>query len=122
MITRDSISPELLVHMDFYSNDLWQRREIIDCSFCEYYGKWDYFQFIELVSNAVPQEYRHLASVKMDDPGYNSSTSLVVEYPRMETDKEMEARVDRALDYARDCVRRERITFDLLKAKFEGAS
>lgn len=122
MITRDSISPELLVHMDFYANDLWQRREIIDCVFREYDGEWDYFEFIELVSNAVPQEYRHLASVKMDNPGYDASTSLVVEYPRPETDKEMEARVDRALDYARDCLRSERRTFDLLRAKFDKAS
>lgn len=70
------------------------------------------------IAAAIPVELRSTAKVEFES-GYDSGSTFKIWYDRPETAEEVEARVSRALDWARTEEKNELAQFRRLKAKFE---
>jgi hypothetical protein len=99
-----------------------ERQEINEEVLCEYgFESWSWNTFQEIL-NEVPEEYRKVALVELDDGGDGCTCKLIISYRRYETDKEYDWRIQRennaeALSEARaECD--ERALFERLNVKY----
>lgn len=103
-----------------YAGQDFRKRKVVteEAMYAGFTEEWKLQDFIQQVSQAVPEQYRDKAVVEFSGGGYEESGSFRITYTRPETDEEVSDRVRQALDYARSSIAAERNQYLRLKAKF----
>lgn len=80
----------------------------------------DYIQWLQGILASVPEEYRDSAGIDFDSDYESSRVSVEIDYERLETDEEIQGRLDAITQQSRLRDERDRAQYEKLKAKFEG--
>jgi hypothetical protein len=103
----------------YAGKDFDQPREVDVEVLNESQNQWTLDEFVALVGQAaarIPDELLESARVELD--AMDDDSKLIISYKTMESAEEVQDRIDRSVQYAKDRLASEREAYERLKRKF----